>query len=652
MALVEQNISKHDAKTGIVWKPSREYIRRSRLWRFMRRYGIKTFQELLSRSNEDPEWFWDAVVKDLKLEWYKPYTRVMDTSRGIPWTRWFVGGRYNYVHDALDKQVETPKRNKLAFIWEGEDGQVRKLTYWEVWAETNRLAHALKSLGIGKGDRVGIFMPMTPEVAVATLACSKIGAIYIPIFSGYGPGAVVSRLQASDARILITADGFYRRGQVAPMKDVADAAADDLPGLEHVLVYRRMGNDVSWKQGRDIWWHEAVAGKPRTYATEQTEAEDPFMIIYTSGTTGAPKGALHVHGGFPVKGVQDMAHCFDVQEDDILFWITDIGWMMGPWAIAGATMLGSTFLMYEGAPDYPNPDRLWEMVERHGVTIMGISPTAVRSLMVHGDDLVKKHDLSTLRILGSTGEPWNPEPWMWFFRNVGGGRCPIINYSGGTEISGGIICGNPISPVKPCAFVGPIPGMDADVVDEHGMPVRGQVGELILRKPWPGMTRGFWKAPQRYLDTYWSRWPDIWVHGDWALVDEDGFWFIQGRSDDTIKLAGKRVGPAEVESAVVAHPAVAEAAAIGVPDEKKGEALVCFVVLRPGHEPSDELRQGIKEAVVRKLGKTLRPAEVRFVKELPKTRNAKVMRRLIRAKYLKLEQMGDTSALEEITQSV
>ncbi len=646
MVSSEQGISKQDARTGIVWRPSREYIRRSRLQRFMRRYGIKTFQELLSRSTEDAEWFWDAVVKDLKLEWYKPYTRVMDTSRGIPWTRWFVDGRYNYVHDALDRQVETPRRNKLAFIWEGEDGEVRKLTYWEVWVETNRLAHALISLGIGKGDRVGIFMPLTPEVAVAIMACSKIGAIYIPIFSGYGPGAVASRLQAAEARLLITADGFYRRGQVIAMKDVADAAANGLPGLEHILVYRRMGNEVSWKQGRDVWWHEALAGKPRTYATEQTESEDPLMIIYTSGTTGAPKGALHVQGGFPIKCAQDMAHCFDVGEDDILFWITDIGWMMGPWAITGATMLGSTFLMYEGVPDYPNPGRLWEMVERHGVTIMGISPTAVRSLMVHGDDVVKKHDLSTLRILGSTGEPWNPEPWMWFFRNVGGGRCPIINYSGGTEISGGIVCGNPISPVKPCAFVGPIPGMDADVVDERGEPVRGQVGELVLRKPWPGMTCGFWKAPQRYLDTYWSRWPDIWVHGDWAMVDDDGFWFIQGRSDDTIKLAGKRVGPAEVESAIVSHPAVAEAAAIGVPDEKKGEALVCFVVLRPGHQPSDELRAEIKDAVVKDLGKTLRPAEVRFVQELPKTRNAKVMRRLIRAKYLKLEQMGDTSSLE------
>lgn len=635
-----------DLETEIVWRPGREQFRRSRLWHFMRRYKIKDFQELLARSTQDPEWFWDAVVKDLKLEWYRPYTRVLDTSRGFPWTRWFIEGRYNYVRDALDKHVESHRRNKLALIWEGEDGQVRKLTYWELWTETNRLAHALRALGIGKGDRVGIFMPMTPEVAMATLACSKIGAIYIPIFSGYGPAAVASRLQASDARLLITADGFYRRGQVVPMKEVADQAAGESASVEHVLVYRRMGNQVPWKEGRDVWWHEAMAGRPRTYPTEQTEAEDPMMIIYTSGTTGAPKGALHVHCGFPIKGTQDMAHCFDVQEGDILFWITDIGWMMGPWLIAGSLMLGSTFLMYEGVPDYPKPDRLWDIVERHGVTIMGISPTAVRTLMVQGEEWVRKHDLSTLRILGSTGEPWNPAPWMWYFRNVGGGRCPIVNYSGGTEISGGIVCGNPISPLKPCSFVGPIPGMDADVVDEQGSPVRGQVGELIIRKPWPGMTRGFWKAPERYMDTYWSRWPDIWVHGDWALVDEDGFWYIQGRSDDTIKLAGKRVGPAEVESAALAHPAVAEAAAIGVPDEKKGEALVCFAVLRPGHEPGEALRKEIKETVVRQLGKTLRPDDVRFVKELPKTRNAKVIRRLIRAKYLGLAQIGDTSSLE------
>ncbi len=658
MARVEEPAAEQSTGTEIVWRPSREYVRRSRLWRFMRRYKIATFQELLQRSTEDPEWFWDAVVRDLELQWYRPYSKVLDASRGIPWTRWFIDGRYNYVHDALDKHVKTHRRNKLAFIWEGEDGQVRKVTYWDVWAETNRLAHTLKSLGVGKGDRVGIFMPMTPEVAIATLACSKIGAIYIPIFSGYGPGAVASRLQASEARLLITADGFYRRGQVVAMKDVADRAAEDSPTVEHVLVYRRMGNAVSWTEGRDVWWHDALAGKPRVYPTEQTESEDPFMIIYTSGTTGAPKGALHVHGGFPIKGTQDMAHCFDVQEEDILFWITDIGWMMGPWAIACTMILGSTFLMYEGVPDYPRPDRLWEMVERHGVTIMGISPTAVRALMVHGDEPVKKHDLSTLRILGSTGEPWNPEPWMWFFQVVGGGRCPIINYSGGTEIAGGIVCGNPISPLKACAFVGPIPGMAADVVDETGNSVRGMVGELVLRGPWPGMTRGFWKAPERYLDTYWSRWPDIWVHGDWALVDEDGFWFIQGRSDDTIKLAGKRVGPAEVESAIVAHPAVAEAAAIGVPDENKGEALVCFAVLRPGREPGDQLRQEIKDAVVKELGKTLRPEVVRFVKDLPKTRNAKIMRRLIRARYLNLANLGDTSslenpqALEEIAQSV
>jgi acetyl-CoA synthetase len=612
----------------------------------MRRHGLKTFPELLRRSNQDLEWFWDAVVKDLKLEWYQPYIKVLDTSQGMPWARWFVGGRFNYVHNALDKHVTSHRRNKLALLWEGEEGQVRKLTYWELWTETNRLAHALRSLGIGKGDRVGVFLPMVPEVAIATLACSKIGAIYIPIFSGYGPGAVASRLRDSEARLLIAADGFYRRGQAVAMKKVADQAAQETPSLEHILVYQRLGMPVSWQEGRDLWWHEALAGRPRSYPTEETEAEDPFMIIYTSGTTGPPKGALHVHCGFPIKGTQDMAHCFDVQEEDILFWLTDIGWMMGPWAIIGALTLGSTLFMYDGTPDYPQPDRLWEMVERHGITILGISPTAIRALMVHGDEWVRRHDLSTLRILGSTGEPWNPEPWMWYFREVGGGRCPIINYSGGTEVSGGILCGNPISPLKPCSFAGPIPGMDAEVVDEEGQPLRGVVGELVVRQPWPGMTRGFWKAPERYLETYWSRWPEVWVHGDWALVDEDGFWYIQGRSDDTIKIAGKRVGPAEVESAMVSHPAVAEAAAIGVPHQTKGESLVCFAVLKPGYQPGEALREEIREQVTRELGKALRPEEVRFVGDLPKTRNAKVMRRLIRARYLGLAQMGDTSSLE------
>lgn len=633
------------ASEEIAWTPGPDHLARSRLRRFMDRHGIPDLAALHRRSVDDLEWFWNAVVVDLGLEFYEPYERVVDTSRGLPWARWFVGGKYNYVHNAVDRHAASDRRNKLALIWEGDDGEVRKLTYWELWVETNRLAGALAALGIGMGDRVGIFMPMIPEAAIATLACSKLGAIFTPIFSGYAASAVATRLADCEARLLITADGFLRRGSVVPMKEVADAAAAQAASVERVLVYPRLGREVPWTEGRDVRWEDALAGQPRVRPTERTDAEDPYMIIYTSGTTGRPKGALHTHDGFPIKATQDLAHCFDVQDSDVLFWLTDMGWMMGPWAVAGVLTLGSTLLLYEGTPDHPGPDRLWELVERHGVTIFGISPTAVRALMPHGDDWPRRHDLSTLRVLGSTGEPWNPVPWRWLFEQVGGGRCPIVNYSGGTEISGGILGATTLSPLKPCSFAGPVPGMAADVVDAHGQPIRGEVGELIIRQPWPGMTRGFWRDPDRYLETYWSRWPGVWVHGDWALVDDDGFWYVQGRSDDTIKVAGKRVGPAEVESAAVTHPAVAEAAAIGVPHELKGEAVVVFAVLRPGHEPSERLAGEVRAAVAEHLGKALRPEAVKFVGQLPKTLNGKILRRLIRARYLGLSDLGDLSSL-------
>lgn len=629
----------------IAWRPTPEAEARTRLRRFMDRHQIRDYQHLLLRSTEVIDWFWDAVVKDLELEFYEPYEKVVDLSRGDPWARWFVGGRFNYVHNALDKHVESPRRNKLAVVWEGEEGEVRKLTYRELWWEVNRLANALRELGIRKGDRVGIYMPMIPETVMASFACSKIGAIFIPIFSGFAAPAAASRLSDCDAKLLITADGFYRRGGVVPMKETADEAAARAPSVEKLLVYRRTGHEVPWNASRDVWWHDLVPGQSRNCATERTDPEDSYMIIYTSGTTGRPKGAVHSHCGFPIKGAQDLAHCFDVRDEDVLFWFTDLGWMMGPWAIAGTLILGSTLFIYDGAPDYPRPDRIWEMVERHGISILGLSPTLIRGMMRLGDEWPRKHDISSLRVLGSTGEPWNPEPWMWFFEQVGGGRCPIINYSGGTEVSGGIIGCTLLQPQKPCSFTGPIPGMDADVVDDAGQPVRGGVGELVIKKPWVGMTRGFWKDPDRYLETYWSRIPGMWVHGDWAMVDQDGFWYILGRSDDTIKVAGKRLGPAEVESAAVSHPAVSESAAIGVPDEVKGEAVVCFAVLRPGHSPSDRLREEIKAAIVGQLGKALQPKDVRFVKDLPKTRNAKIMRRLIRAAYLR-QNLGDTSSLE------
>jgi len=383
-----------------------------------------------------------------------------------------------------------------------------------------------------------------------------------------------------------------------------------------------------------------------TSTTERTSAEDVLMIIYTSGTTGKPKGAVHTHCGFPIKATQDMVHCMDLKPGECMYWISDMGWMMGPWLVFGTLCIGATMLFYDGAPDYPDPGRVWQLVEDHGVTHLGVSPTLIRALRVHGPEPVRAHDLSRLRTVGSTGSPWDPESWSWLFEHALGGRKPILNYSGGTEISGGILCGNFFKPMKACAFSGPVPGMDADVFDDGGEPVRGKVGELVLKQPWIGMTRGFWRDEERYLDTYWRRFENVWVHGDFAAVDEDGLWYILGRSDDTIKVAGKRLGPAEVEALVNADEAVAESAAIGVPHDVKGEELVVFVVLLPDQDPTTGLRRRLIERVTAALGKPLRPAEIKFASALPKTRNAKIMRRLIRATYLGRD-AGDTSSLED-----
>lgn len=630
----------------IVWHPTPEYIRDSRLKKFMTRYGIQTLEELHKRSIEDPEWFWEAAIQDLGTEFYSPYEKVMDLSRGIQWAKFFMGGKLNLVHNCLDKHIQkVPGNPNPALIWEGEEGQTRTLTYGDLFYEVNGMANALKSLGIQQGDTVGIYMPMIPEIAVAFLATAKIGAIVIPLFSGFSAPAIVSRLKDGAAKVLFTTDGFYRRGNLVETKKVADEAALQVPTLKHLLVYKRTHCSIHWKQGRDLDWESLVQHQPKQCPTEITDAQDPFMIIYTSGTTGNPKGALHIHSGFPIKSAQDMAHGFDVKDSDRMFWVTDLGWMMGPWEILGISILGATMFFYDGALDYPTPSRLFEMVDRHKISILGVSPSLIRALMRHGDKVVQEFSLDSLRILGSTGEPWNPEPWFWFFEKVGKRRCPIINYSGGTEISGGILVGNVLTPLKPCAFSGPVPGMAADVVDENGQSVRGQVGELVLRQPWVGMTQGFFQDPKRYLDAYWSRFENIWVHGDFAGVDQDGFWYILGRSDDTIKIAGKRLGPAEVESALVAHTAVIEAAAIGISDPVKGEALVCFAVLNPDIKPSEDIRKELKDQVVSQLGKAMRPKEIKFVKELPKTRNEKIMRRVIRAVYLHQEP-GDISALE------
>ncbi len=428
------------------------------------------------------------------------------------------------------------------------------------------------------------------------------------------------------------------------MKPIADRAADRTPTLEHIIVVNRAGLEVRIQPDRDHWWDDLVTGQPTEAPTADTAAEDILMIIYTSGTTGRPKGAVHTHGGFPLKATQDMAFGTDMQPGRLIYWMTDMGWMMGPWLVFGALLLGGTFLIYDGAPDFPGPDRLWEMVARHRISILGLSPTLVRALIAHGEAPVRKHDLSSLRLFASTGEPWNPEPWLWLFKTVGGGTRPIINYSGGTELSGGIVMGNPLLPVKATAFAGPCPGIAADVLDEDGKSVRGQVGELVIRAPWVGMTRGFWKDRERYLESFWSRWPDIWVQGDFAAVDADGMWYILGRSDDTIKIGGKRLGPAEVESLVVGHPEVISAGAVGVPHEIKGSDLVIFCVLAPGHKPAKHLKDALITRVTDAMGKPMKPRDILFVSDLPKTRNAKVMRRMGRAAYLD-QDLGDTSSL-------
>jgi acetyl-CoA synthetase len=628
----------------IAWRPTSEYIERSRLVDFMKKHRLSSLDELMKRSTTDLEWFWRAVMDDLGIEFYEPYTRVLDLSSGLATPRWCIGGSMNIVHNCLDKWMGTPTEHRPALRWEGEEGTTRTLTYGELLREVNRAACGLRALGIGRGDRVALFMPMCPELVAAFFAVIKVGGIVLPLFSGYGADAVTTRLQDAGVKLLVTADGFWRRGQFVRMKDTADAAVVAAPSVEYVIVTRRIGAAIAMGS-RDMWWSDLVAGRPDVCATEHTGADEPLMIIYTSGTTGQPKGAVHSHCGFPIKAAQDMVHCFDVHDAETMYWVSDIGWMMGPWEVLGMMLLGGTVVLYDGALDFPAPDRLWALVERHRVNILGVSPTLIRALMRHGEDPVRSHDLSSLRILGSTGEPWNPEPWRWFFDVVGGGCLPIINYSGGTEVSGGLVSGNVLTPLKPTAFAGPPPGIAADVVDDQGRPLRNQVGELVVRAPWIGITRGFWNDSDRYFQTYWSRFPNVWVHGDWAAIDDDGLWYILGRSDDTIKIAGKRLGPAEVESVLVDDPAVLEAAAIGVPDEMKGQALVCFCVLRPGHLPNGELTARLTALVIDRLGKPLKPKAIEFVRDLPKTRNAKVMRRVIRAAYLG-DAPGDLSSLE------
>ncbi|MCA1812861.1 MAG: AMP-binding protein [Halobacteriales archaeon] len=628
----------------LAWVPPPERVARANVTQFMKRHGIATLPELVARSQAEPEWFWRAVEQDLGFFWAEPYTHVLDTSRGKPWAQWFVGGKTNLTANCVDRWAKL-KPDKVALAWEGEDGDTRRWTYADLQRNVNQLAGALRQRGIGPGDAVGVHLPMLPETACALLAIAKLGALFVPLFSGFGAEAIAKRLGDCDAKLLLTCDGTLRRGQPVAMKPVADEALRGVPTCTRVLVLRRTGAPVAMQAGRDEDWEQAVKDQPVRMLTEPFDSEHPWMVIYTSGTTGRPKGSVHVHAGFLVKIAQEVWHQTDVHDDDVLCWLTDMGWIMGPWLVVGGLALGGTILLYEGSPDWPDPGRLWQVVAKHNVSILGVSPTLIRSLMKHGDAWPAKHDLSSLRSFGSTGEPWNPEPWRWLFETVGQRKAPIINLSGGTEVGACFLSPTPASALKPCSLGHPALGMAVDIVDEEGQPVpQGQVGELVCREPWPGMTRGLWKDPERYLATYWSRFPGLWYHGDFASVDADGQWFLHGRSDDTIKIAGKRVGPAEVESILVDTGLVAECAAVGIPDATKGEVVHCWAILRPHAEASEQLAARLADAVEKSLGKPFRPKGVHFVKDLPRTRNAKILRRAVRA-AAQGKEAGDLSSL-------
>ncbi len=642
------------AGSDAAWRPTPDDLTASNVGRFMTAHGFDSFDALRARSIAEPEWFWDAFVRFSGIPFAAPYSEVLDESRGIEWATWFTGGRINAASVCVDRWADDPRRaDHPAIVWEGEEGAPRTVTYSELRELTDAIAGGLAARGIGEGDAVGVFLPMLPETVATVMAVAKLGAIFLPIFSGYGAEAVGVRLAEGEAKALVTADGTTRRGKVTPMKETADEALATLPGVTTVVVVSRLGREVPMTPGRDLTLAELGAlGRGGPVAAVPLDAEHPLFIAYTSGTTGTPKGVVHVHGGFVVKIAEEVGFQADCRStvtggdrDDVLFWLTDLGWIMGPWQIFGTLAWGATMFCYDGAPDHPGPDRLWAMVARHRISILGISPTLVRALMAHGDDPVHAHDLSSLRVLGSTGEPWNEGPWWWYFTTVGGERCPVINVSGGTEV-GCFLAPHVVEPIAPCSLGGPALGCAVDVVDDDCRPVRGVVGELVCRRPWPAMTRGMWKEPDRYLETYWSRWPGVWWHGDWASIDENGQWYLHGRSDDTIKLAGKRLGPAEVESALVEHPAVVEAAAVGLPDELKGETLVCYVVVAPGTAVTDDLRAELRAQVGHALGKAFTPSAVHVTTALPKTRSNKIMRRTIRAVALG-QAPGDLSGLED-----
>ncbi len=595
----------------------------------------------------DPVSFWDARAKEL-IEWYKPYTQILDTS-SAPFFKWFVGGKTNVVHNALDRHVQNGRKDKTAIIWEGEDGETRTYSYSQLTEEVNRFANVLKSLGVKKGDTVTIYMGRVVELPVAMLAVVKIGAIHSVVYGGFSEQALADRINDAQSRVVVTCDGAWLRNKTVNLKDIVDEAVAKAPGVEKVVVYKRTGQNVGWVEGRDLWWHDLRAQASPDCPTEQMDAEDPMFILYTSGSTGKPKGQLHTCGGYQVHVATTLKYVFDIKENDVYWCAADPGWITGhSYIVYSPLILGATSVMYEGAPGYPNPDRWWELIDKYSVTILYTAPTAIRGFMRSGEQWPDQHPMSSLRLLGSVGEPINPEAWRWYYKHIGKERCPIMDTWWQTETGGFMITPTPVVPLKPGSGTLPFAGVIADVVREDGTSAdANEDGFLVVKHPWPGMTRGIWGDPDRFKQTYWSDFAKQgwYFTGDSARRDEDGYFWIIGRMDDVIKVSGYRLGTAEIESALVSHPAVAEAACVGIPDDIKGNVIHAFCILRGGVEGDEELVKTLKNHVRHEVGPIAVPQEINFVPSLPKTRSGKIMRRLLKAQITG-GSIGDTSTLE------
>jgi len=597
-------------------------------------------------AERDFEGFW-ARHAESELEWFRKWDRVLEWD--VPWAKWFVGGQTNVCYNCVDRHVKGRRRTKAALVWEGEPGDSRVLTYLDLHREVQRFANALKQLGVQKGDRVTIYMGMVPELPIAMLACARIGAPHSVVFGGFSADALAGRIQDAQAKVLVTQDGAWRRGQVVPLKHFADQALESCPSVEKVVVLRRAGNEVAMKPGRDVWWHELATDTPATCPAEPLDSEHPLYILYTSGTTGKPKGVLHTTAGYLLGVHMTTKWVFDLKDEDVYWCTADIGWVTGhSYIVYGPLSNGATSVMYEGAPDWPDKDRYWWIVEKYRVNVLYTSPTFIRTAMKWGPEYPRRCDLSSLRLLGTVGEPINPEAWMWYHENIGGGRCPIVDTWWQTETGMILITPLPgITTTKPGSATLPFPGIAADIVDEQGNSLPPNTGGyLVLTRPWPAMLRTFWGDPERYVQVYWSRFPGKYFTGDGARRDEDGYFWIQGRVDDVVNVAGHRLSNIEIESTLVAHPAVAEAATIGRSHPEKGQAVSAFVVLRAGYAPSEQLKHELREWVAQKISPIARPDDVFFCADLPKTRSAKIMRRLLRD-IAEGRALGDTTTLTD-----